>query len=80
MAVLREDRQSRWRADREFSDCAIEALPAYPRLRVVRAAQSGIVAALNHGLALAHGDGIARMDADDLCLPQRLAVQMEHAA
>lgn len=38
------------------SDGAIEALPADPRLRILRAPHPGIVAALNHGLALAGGD------------------------
>jgi glycosyltransferase involved in cell wall biosynthesis len=36
----------------------------------------GIVAALNHGLDLATGQYIARMDADDLCEPERLVRQL----
>ncbi len=35
----------------------------------------GIVPALNDGLAVASGKYIARMDADDLCTPERMAVQ-----
>ncbi|SDK81106.1 Glycosyl transferase family 2 [Pedobacter sp. ok626] len=35
----------------------------------------GIVATLNKGLALAQGKYIARMDADDISLPERLALQ-----
>jgi len=34
-----------------------------PRLRVVNQANTGIVGALNHGLAVAKGEFIARMDA-----------------
>lgn len=51
-----------------------------PRLRLLHSPGRGIVAALNHGLALARGEWIARMDADDLCTPDRLAVQLAHAA
>ncbi|MEM7498305.1 MAG: glycosyltransferase [Pseudomonadota bacterium] len=49
-----------------------------PRLRVHRQANSGIVGALNAGLALARGAYIARMDADDVCLPDRFARQVAH--
>ena len=47
------------------------------RFRVVRmgAGGAGIVAALQLGLAEARGIYIARMDADDICHPERLAVQ-----
>ena len=39
------------------------------------AAPNGIVAALQRGLAEARGTCVARMDADDRCHPERLAVQ-----
>ncbi|MEL6482851.1 MAG: glycosyltransferase [Pseudomonadota bacterium] len=45
------------------------------RLRVHRQANTGIVGALNAGLARARGRYIARMDADDLCLPHRFERQ-----
>ena len=49
-----------------------------PRLRVIRRPNTGIVGALNDGLAVARGEFIARMDADDLCLPDRFARQVEY--
>ena len=47
---------------------AVAASPGTP-------ASNGIVAALQRGLAEARGGFIARMDADDVCHPERLAVQ-----
>jgi glycosyltransferase involved in cell wall biosynthesis len=49
-----------------------------PRIRVIRAPHRGLVAALNTGLAAARGRLIARMDADDVCMPERLARQRGH--
>lgn len=48
-----------------------------PRIRVIRnQANLGVVGALNRGLGQCRGRFIARMDADDLAHPQRLAVQV----
>ena len=47
-----------------------------PRVRVVRRPHAGLVATLNEGLALARGELIARMDADDVALPDRLERQL----
>ena len=47
------------------------------RVKPVRQARSGIVAALNRGLRQARGIYIARMDADDICRPERLALQAD---
>ena len=47
-----------------------------PRLRVISQPHGGIVATLNHGLATARGEFIARMDADDEALPERLTEQV----
>lgn len=44
-------------------------------VRVVEQSHSGIVSALNRGLAEARGAYIARMDADDICAPGRLQQQ-----
>ena len=48
------------------------------RVRVHRQANGGIVAALNAGLRLCRGEYVARMDADDMALPDRFAVQVRH--
>ena len=47
-----------------------------PRLRVVDGPGRGIVAALHAGLAVARSKYVARMDADDTCAPERLALQV----
>ena len=47
-----------------------------PRLQVLTTDGQGIVAALNHGLAAARGDLIARQDADDSSRADRLARQV----
>jgi len=47
------------------------------RFRLVRTPPGGIVPALQRGLAEAHGTLVARMDADDVCHPARLAAQVD---
>jgi len=46
-----------------------------PRIRVLRQANAGIVAALNRGLSDCGAPLVARMDADDISLPPRLERQ-----
>ncbi len=49
------------------------------RIRIVlREGEAGLVARLNHGIALAKGKYIARMDADDIAFPERLARQVDY--
>ncbi len=48
------------------------------RVRVVSRPNRGLTNTLNEGLALARAPYLARMDADDLCLPERFARQVAH--
>ena len=59
------------------TDTTAELLDAVadPRLRLHRQARTGLTRALNRALALARGALVARLDADDLALPERLARQ-----
>jgi glycosyltransferase involved in cell wall biosynthesis len=52
-----------------------DAARADARLRVIRRPNTGIVGALNEGIAAARGEFIARMDGDDLAEPARFAEQ-----
>ena len=47
------------------------------RIKLVHQENKGLVDSLNHGLQIAKGNYIARMDADDYSYPQRLARQYE---
>ena len=47
-----------------------------PRIRVVHQPNRGLVPTLNTGLELASGTYIARMDADDVCMPSRFEKQV----
>ncbi len=61
------------------TDNTIELLRAWSdaRVRVVaRADNLGVATSINHGLSLARGDLIARLDDDDLCHPERLERQV----
>ena len=49
------------------------------RIRVItNETNLGLTKSLNRGLGEAKGEFIARIDADDVCLPQRLEVQLEY--
>jgi glycosyltransferase involved in cell wall biosynthesis len=62
-------------------DGSVDATPALlaavrdPRLRVESAPPRGLTASLNHALALARAPLVARLDADDVARPDRLARQ-----
>jgi glycosyltransferase involved in cell wall biosynthesis len=47
-----------------------------PRIRLIRQENIGLTKALNRGLALARGEFIARMDSDDVALPERFRMQV----
>jgi glycosyltransferase involved in cell wall biosynthesis len=46
------------------------------RVRVLDCTGGGLVNALNEGISLAKGEYIARMDADDICRPDRFSKQV----
>lgn len=65
--------------DDASTDCSIEIIKNYadPRIRLIANTQrKGLAANLNRGLELARGEYIARMDADDISMPQRLEKQV----
>jgi Glycosyl transferase family 2 len=53
-----------------------EAAARDRRMRVVERENRGLVATLNEAAGMARGNYLARMDADDVCLPERLARQV----
>ena len=53
---------------------------ACPRLRVIRQENAGLVSALNKGLEVLDCDLVARIDADDICAPNRLSAQADFMA
>jgi len=65
--------------DDRSDDGAIARLDvADERLFILSSKQAGVSGAFNSGLASARGKFIARMDADDLALPERLALQLDY--
>jgi len=61
------------------TDNTDEILKSYtdPRIRVVSQQNKGLITTLNEGIIAAKGDIIARMDADDVCMPDRLQQQID---
>jgi glycosyltransferase involved in cell wall biosynthesis len=63
---------------RDASVLEVEARQARDgRVRLLRLPHGGVVKAINAGQACSDSAFVARMDADDLCAPQRLARQLE---
>jgi glycosyltransferase involved in cell wall biosynthesis len=60
------------------TDATPDLLAGYrdPRLSVLRQPPAGLARALNRGLRLASAPLVARLDADDVALPERLARQV----
>lgn len=61
------------------TDNTAEILASYddPRMVVVHQQNMGLIKTLNKGLGLAKGKWIARFDADDVCYPERLQLQVD---
>lgn len=64
-------------ANEEARQIALRRAELDPRIRLLEEPRQGIAFALNTGLAWARGELIARMDADDLSHPRRLARQVQ---
>lgn len=68
--------------DDKSTDGSPEMLRKYfsrdPRLRIITNPEKGFLNALNHGISLARGRYIARMDADDIAWPARLQKQFDY--
>lgn len=61
------------------TDRSLEIIKSYndDRIILINQENTGLAAALNNGIAIAKSDYIARMDADDISLPNRLKLQYE---
>jgi glycosyltransferase involved in cell wall biosynthesis len=84
LASLRRQTAADWECalvDDGSTDGSLEVARAFaardPRLRVLALPHQGLVAALNAGIAACRGRLVARMDADDVMHPARLAAQAE---
>ena len=65
--------------DGSTDDTVSLAQPLLDRIHFIRIAHAGLAAARNVAIEAARGDYIALLDADDLWLPDKLAVQLEIA-
>jgi hypothetical protein len=63
------------------SDATLAILQAHAvkdaRFSIITRENRGLIATLNEAIALAKGEWIARMDADDICDPQRIEKQLQ---
>ena len=65
----------------ESSDDSFKIIQKYitldSRVKLIKCERTGILGALNKGIRLSKGDFIARMDADDVCFPERFEKQIK---
>ena len=66
--------------DDQSADSSLDIIRGYgdTRVKVVSEVHRGVAGTLNRGLALAQGEYIARMDSDDISLPERLSKQVRY--
>lgn len=65
--------------DSSDNESTINILKEYSsKIQILRQPKNGIAAALNVGMKQAKGEYIARMDADDISLPNRLELQVNY--
>jgi glycosyltransferase involved in cell wall biosynthesis len=62
----------------ESADILAQYAARDPRLRLIRREHQGVTATANVAMSAARGRFIARMDADDVCSPDRLAKQSRY--
>lgn len=48
------------------------------RIRLIRQKNRGLAKSLNRGIGIAKGEYVARMDADDIAMPERLEIQADY--
>lgn len=63
------------------TDSTLEILRSFtdPRIRLISNTENrGLTKNLIHGMCMARGEFVARMDADDICMPHRLATQVTY--
>ncbi len=65
----------------ESSDDSFKIIQKYAaldsRVKLIKCERTGILGALNKGIKLSKGNFIARMDADDICFPERFEKQIK---
>lgn len=57
---------------------AVADLATDPRVRIISRPNKGLAASLNEAIEVASAPFIARMDADDVCMPDRFEAQLAH--
>ena len=60
----------------DTSLAVINSYSSNPQVKIVTHENKGLIATLNKGIALAQGEYIARMDADDIAYPERFKKQL----
>jgi glycosyltransferase involved in cell wall biosynthesis len=61
------------------TDKSLEIIKSFndERVKIISRENRGLIASLNQAISASTGEYIARMDADDICLPNRFSVQLK---